>query len=89
MGLRFPLTKTNCTFIKTESHYARVFCLFIFVAYYKIKLVLHVQLLQSCLTVCGPWTVADQGPLSMEFFRQEYWSGFSFPSPGDLPESRD
>ena len=32
-----------------------------------------------------PWTVADQAPLSMEFSRQEYWSGLLFPSPGDLP----
>ena len=32
-----------------------------------------------------PWTVAHQVPLSMEFSRQEYWSGLSFPSPGDLP----
>ena len=31
-----------------------------------------------------PWTVARQAPLSMEFSRQEYWSGFPFPSPGDL-----
>ena len=31
-----------------------------------------------------PWTVAHQAPLSMEFSRQEYWSGL-FPSPGDLP----
>ena len=23
----------------------------------------------------------------MEFFRQEYWNGLSFPSPGDLPNS--
>ena len=33
-----------------------------------------------------PWTVARQAPLSMEFSRQEYWSGLSFPSPGDLPK---
>ena len=33
-----------------------------------------------------PWTVAHQAPLSMEFSRQEYWSGLSFPSPGDLPD---
>ena len=33
-----------------------------------------------------PWTVACQTPLSMEFFRQEYWSGEPFPSPGDLPD---
>ena len=31
------------------------------------------------------WTVAHQVPLSMGFFRQEYWSGLPFPSPGDLP----
>ena len=31
------------------------------------------------------WTVAHQAPLSMEFSRQEYWSGLPFPSPGDLP----
>ena len=33
-----------------------------------------------------PWTVACQVPLSMEFSRQEYWSGLPFPSPGDLPD---
>ena len=35
-----------------------------------------------------PWTLAHQAPLSMEFCRQEYWSGLPFPSPkeceGDL-----
>ena len=34
-----------------------------------------------------PWTVAHQALLSMEFSRQEYWSGLPFPSPGDLPET--
>ena len=33
-----------------------------------------------------PWTVARQAPLSMEFPRQEYWSGLPFSSPGDLPD---
>ena len=33
-----------------------------------------------------PWTVACQAPLSMEFSRQQYWSGLPFPSPGDLPD---
>ena len=28
-----------------------------------------------------------KAPLSMEFCRQEYWSGLPFPSPGDLPNS--
>ena len=31
-----------------------------------------------------PWTVAYQAPPSMGFSRQEYWSGWPFPSPGDL-----
>ena len=40
---------------------------------------------KSCLTLETPWTVAFQAPLFMGFFRQEYWSGLPFPSPGDLP----
>ena len=31
------------------------------------------------------WTVAHQAPQSVEFSRQEYWSGLPFPSSGDLP----
>ena len=33
------------------------------------------------------WTVAHQAPLSMGFFRQEYWSGLPCPPQGDLPNS--
>ena len=33
-----------------------------------------------------PGTVILQGPLSMEFSRQEYWGGLPFPSSGDVPE---
>ena len=33
-----------------------------------------------------PWTAAYQAPQSMEFSRQEYWSGLPFPSPGVLPD---
>ena len=32
------------------------------------------------------WTVAHQPPLSMEFSRQEHWSGLPRPLPGDLPD---
>ena len=46
-----------------------------------------VLLTQSCSTVCDPWTIACQASLSMEFPRQEYWSGLSFPFPGDPPTS--
>ena len=33
-----------------------------------------------------PWTVAYQASQSVGFSRQEYWSGLSLPSPGDLPD---
>ena len=46
----------------------------------KVKLLSHVQLFVT------PWTVACQAPQSMEFSRQEYWSGLPFPSLGDLPD---
>ena len=45
----------------------------------KVKSLSHVQLFVT------PWTVAYQAPQSMEFSKQEYWSGLPFPSPGDLP----
>ena len=35
----------------------------------------------------SPWTVAHQASLSMEFSRKEYWSGWPFPPPGELPYS--
>ena len=31
-----------------------------------------------------PWTVAYQAPPSMEFSKQEYWSGLPFPFLGSL-----
>ena len=40
----------------------------------------------SCVRLFAtPWTVAYQAPLSMEFPRQEYWSGLPFPILGALP----
>ena len=40
---------------------------------------------KSCLTLATSWT--HQTPLSVGFFRQEYWSGlpFPFPNPGIKP----
>ena len=40
----------------------------------------------SIILFATPQTVACQAPLSMEFSRQEYWSGLPFPPPGDLPD---
>ena len=41
----------------------------------EVKLLSHVQLFAT------PWTIAYRAPRSMEFSRQEYWSGLPFPSP--------
>ena len=46
----------------------------------KVNLLSHVWLFVT------PWTVAYQAPLSMGFFRQEYWSGLPFPSSGFIPD---
>ena len=43
------------------------------------QLLSHVQLFAT------PWTIAHQAHLSMEFSRQEYWSGLPFLRPGDRP----
>ena len=41
----------------------------------------------SCVQLFAtPWTVAHQALPSMEFSRQQYWSGLPFPSPGYLPD---
>ena len=45
----------------------------------KVKALSHVRLFAIA------WIVAYQAPQSMEFSRQEYWSGLPFLSPGDLP----
>ena len=55
--------------------------LFFFLNRYIFKLVT-----QSCPTLCDPMDCSRQAPLSIEFSRQEYWSGWPFPSPGDLPD---
>ena len=41
---------------------------------------------QTCGCQGEVWTETHQAPLSMEFSRQEYWSGLPFPTPEDLPD---
>ena len=51
-----------------------------------VKVKVKVKSLSCVQLFATPWTVAHQAPPSMEFSRQEYWSGLPFPSPGDLPD---
>ena len=48
-------------------------------------LLVRVLSLFSRVWLCATlWIVVCQAPLSVEFSRQEYWSGSTFPSPGNL-----
>ena len=43
------------------------------------------QFLNHVHLFVAPWAVAYQAPLTIKYSRQEYWSGVTFPLPGDLP----
>ena len=51
-----------------------------------MKVKVKVKSLSRVRLFAIPWTVAYQASQSMGFSRQEYWSGLSFPSPGDFPD---
>ena len=57
-----------------------------FVTQINICIVIYVcaQLLNHVHLFVASWPVAQQAPLPIEFFRQGYWSGVPFPTPGDL-----
>ena len=42
---------------------------------------MKVKSLSRVLPSATPWTAAYQAPVSIEFSRQEYWSGVPLPSP--------
>ena len=44
------------------------------------------QLLNHVWLSVAPWTAICQTALSMEFSRQEYWSGLPFSTPWDLQD---
>ena len=54
---------------------------------WSLYLKLKVLVAQTCLTLI-PWAVAREAPLSMGLSRQEYWNGWPFLSPRDLPNLR-
>ena len=45
-----------------------------------------VCMLSCALLFSTPWIAAHQAPLSVEFSRQDYWSGWPFPPSGNLPD---
>ena len=58
------------------------------IVYYLLISIIPISEVKSLSRVqlfATPWSVAHQPPPSMEFSRQEYWSGLPFPFPRDLP----
>ena len=53
--------------------------------HYLILSQVKVLVAQSCPTLCNPMDCGPPGYTVHGFSRQEYWNGFPFPSPGDLP----
>ena len=76
-------TKSECCGLTSRS----IFCIG---GSLKVIMKLHIYIYISICLLSGfnrvwffvtPWTVVHQAPLSMEFSRQEHWSGLPFPSP--------
>ena len=68
------------TALSLPQHF-RIYCLEPFPSFWFCGL-----LTKPCLTLVTPWNVTHQGPLSMGFPKQEYWSGLPLPPPEDLPD---
>ena len=73
--------KSSVLLINQKKFYIHIQFIYIFT--YMCVWSVRVLVGQSCPTPL-PWSVAHQAPLSMEFSRQEYWSGSPFPLPVDL-----
>ena len=90
------LDKASCFRIPLLSR-AHVFWVVLFPRFWTVKLILWsswrvVELLlprhfSHVSLFVMPWTTAHQASLATRFFRQECWSGFACPPPGDLPDT--
>ena len=74
--LMFPVSYMSVQICRDNYTYV---CISVSIYVYMCVLVV-----QSCLTLWDPMDCACQAPLSMEFSRQEYWSGLPCPSSGDI-----
>ena len=53
-----------------------------------VRTCMSAKSLQLCPTLATPWNVSRQAPLSMGFFRQEYWNGLPCSPPGVFPTQK-
>ena len=60
-----------------------------FILFLKFTNCISFELAQLCPTLCNPTDCSHQAPLSMEFSRQEYWSGVAISFPRGSSQPRD
>ena len=92
----YPIYKTICTYAYIHTHIDTLTYVYIHVCtHMHIHVCMYIHMC-VCVCVCVPshvqffvtlWPEACQALLSMEFSRQEDWSGLLFPPPKDLPKS--
>ena len=77
------------TWKETAEHFPKMNVMWLNIIQFECfleKVKVKVKSLSRVQLFAAPWTVAYQAPPSMDFSRQEYWTGLPFPSPGDLPD---
>ena len=92
----YPIYKTIDTYAYIHTHIDTLTYVYIHAC---THMHIHVYMyIHTCMCVCVPsrvqffvtlWTEACQAPLSMEFSRQEDWSGLPFSIPGESSQARD
>ena len=69
-----------CSYLFKSGSWALVFL------YLVVHACMHACVLSRVQLFVILWTVACQATLSLEFSKQEYWTGWQFPPPNDLPD---
>ena len=82
----FFMVQLSCPYLTTGKIIALTIQTFVGKISYDVYIYIIVKLLSHGRLFATPWTVAYKASPSMGFFRQEYWNGLPFSSPGDLPD---
>ena len=79
-GFNFPEFFSHLVMATVSAMLQPLILLVFLPLYWAVLVPSHVQFFGT------PWNIACQAPLSMDFYRQEYWSELPFPSPGHLSD---
>ena len=82
IALEDAMLENGCLWFIPGSHRGEAACLCLLTCPHSPRMCTYV--FDPVGLFATPWSIAHQAPLSMGFFRQEYWSRLPFPTP-DLP----